>query len=156
MEDLSTSNFHYEYGDYPVAGVNSILPKEHGNKFYILPVIKNFEKDVCAVAAWDSSVHDCVHLNKVTDSKYKVDFFFNSLFFIPILLFSIIVYNLFSEFNNLSKISLNGMKVVNNYFYEKKNIKIRFFFLFIFQHIQLMLIKLYFITYRVYLIDFFY
>lgn len=30
------------------------------------------EKDVSAVAAWDSSVHDSVHLNRVTDSKaYK-------------------------------------------------------------------------------------
>lgn len=28
------------------AGVNSILPKEHGSKFYTLPVVKNSDKDV--------------------------------------------------------------------------------------------------------------
>ena len=33
-----------------VAGINSILPKEHGSKFYTLPVVKNSDKDVCIVA----------------------------------------------------------------------------------------------------------
>lgn len=28
------------------AGVNSILPKEHGSKFYPLPLVKQSEKDV--------------------------------------------------------------------------------------------------------------
>ena len=28
------------------AGINSILPKEHGSKFYTLPVVKNSDKDV--------------------------------------------------------------------------------------------------------------
>lgn len=58
-----------EVENVPVAGLNSILPKEHGNKFYNLPIIRHLEKDVSAVAAWDSSVHDSVHLNRVTDSK---------------------------------------------------------------------------------------
>lgn len=30
------------------------------------------EKDVCAVAAWDSSIQDNVHLNKVTEGKQKL------------------------------------------------------------------------------------
>lgn len=30
-------------------------------------------KDVSAVAAWDSSIHDSVHLNKVTDRKYTLE-----------------------------------------------------------------------------------
>lgn len=69
-DDLSTMNNHLcEIRDLPVAGVNSILSKEHGKNFYNLPIIKYFEKDVCAIAAWDSSVHDSIHLNKVTDSK---------------------------------------------------------------------------------------
>jgi len=33
------------------AGINSILPKEHGSKFYTLPVVKNSDKDVCT-ALW--------------------------------------------------------------------------------------------------------
>ena len=69
-DDLSTINNHpCEMRELPVAGLNSILSKEHGKNFYNLPIIKYSEKDVCAVAAWDSSVHDSVHLNKVTDSK---------------------------------------------------------------------------------------
>lgn len=53
-----------------VTGLNSILPKEHGNKFYNLPIIRHLEKDVCAIAAWDSSIHDNVHLNRVTDGIF--------------------------------------------------------------------------------------
>lgn len=58
-----------------MTGLNSILPKEHGNKFYSLPIIRRIEKDVCAIAAWDSSIHDNIHLNKVTDGKIEVPFF---------------------------------------------------------------------------------
>lgn len=63
-DDLST---HQSGEEVSVTGLNSILPKEHGNKFYNLPVIRHLEKDVCAIAAWDSSIHDNVHLNRVTD-----------------------------------------------------------------------------------------
>jgi len=59
--------------ELPIAGLNSILSKEHGKNFYNLPIIKYSEKDVCAVAAWDSSVHDSVQLNKVTDSEYALE-----------------------------------------------------------------------------------
>lgn len=54
-----------------MTGLNSILPKEHGNKFYNLPIIRHLEKDVCAVAAWDSSIHDSIYLNRVTEGQYK-------------------------------------------------------------------------------------
>lgn len=64
-DDLST---HQSGEEVSVTGLNSILPKEHGNKFYSLPIIRHLEKDVCAIAAWDSSIHDNVHLNRVTDT----------------------------------------------------------------------------------------
>ncbi|KAG5312244.1 KI13B protein, partial [Acromyrmex insinuator] len=64
-DDLST---HQSGEEVSVTGLNSILPKEHGNKFYNLPIIRHLEKDVCAIAAWDSSIHDNVHLNRVTDT----------------------------------------------------------------------------------------
>jgi kinesin family protein 13 len=54
------------------AGINSILPKEHGAKFYNLPIVKYCEKDVCAIASWDSSIHDSVNLNRVTPSNERV------------------------------------------------------------------------------------
>lgn len=66
-DDLSTSQSGEEV---PLTGLNSILPKELGNKFYSLPIIRRMEKEVCAVAAWDSSIQDNVHLNKVTEGKF--------------------------------------------------------------------------------------
>ncbi|KOX74799.1 Kinesin-like protein KIF13A [Melipona quadrifasciata] len=68
-DDLST---HQSGEEVSVTGLNSILPKEHGNKFYNLPIIRRIEKDVCAIAAWDSSIHDNIHLNKVTDANERV------------------------------------------------------------------------------------
>uniref|UniRef100_A0A3Q2E1X4 Kinesin family member 13A n=1 Tax=Cyprinodon variegatus TaxID=28743 RepID=A0A3Q2E1X4_CYPVA len=49
------------------AGVNSILPKEHGSYFYT-PVIRQ----VLAVCSWDSSIHDSVHLNRVTSPNERI------------------------------------------------------------------------------------
>lgn len=68
-DDLSTSQSGEEV---PTTGINSILPKELGNKFYSLPIIKKMEKDVCAVAAWDSSIQDNTILNKMTEANERV------------------------------------------------------------------------------------
>nr|XP_021498500.1 kinesin-like protein KIF13A isoform X3 [Meriones unguiculatus] len=54
------------------SGVNSILPKEHGSQFFYLPIIKHGEDEVSATAAWDSSVHDSVHLNRVTPQNERI------------------------------------------------------------------------------------
>lgn len=67
-DDLST---HQSGEEVSVSGLNSILPKEHGHKFYNLPIIRHLEKDVCATAPWDSSIHDSIHLNKITDGNYS-------------------------------------------------------------------------------------
>uniref|UniRef100_A0A0A9YWA2 Kinesin-like protein KIF13A n=1 Tax=Lygus hesperus TaxID=30085 RepID=A0A0A9YWA2_LYGHE len=72
-DDLSSGKWNGEGSEtVPMSGVNSILPKELGNMFYNLPIIKHCDKDVCAVAAWDSSVHDSVNLNRVTDGNERV------------------------------------------------------------------------------------
>jgi len=42
-EDMTSPNAQ---DGMQAAGINSILPKEHGSKFYSLPVVKNSEKDV--------------------------------------------------------------------------------------------------------------
>ncbi|XP_071804732.1 kinesin-like protein KIF13A isoform X3 [Asterias amurensis] len=61
------------------AGYNSILPKEHGNKMFNLPIVKYCEKDVCAVASWDSSIHDSPHLNRVTGPNERIYLIVKSL-----------------------------------------------------------------------------
>ncbi|KAG5679191.1 hypothetical protein PVAND_008778 [Polypedilum vanderplanki] len=68
-DDLSTQNSN---DDVTVTGLNSILPKEHGNKFYNLQILQHFEKDICAVCSWDSSIHDSQSLNRVTESNERV------------------------------------------------------------------------------------
>ncbi|XP_052012682.1 kinesin-like protein KIF13A isoform X6 [Apodemus sylvaticus] len=54
------------------SGVNSILPKEHGSQFFYLPIIKHRDDEVSATASWDSSVHDSLHLNRVTPQNERV------------------------------------------------------------------------------------
>ncbi|CAG11981.1 unnamed protein product [Tetraodon nigroviridis] len=93
------------------AGVNSILPKEHGSQFFYLPIIRHSEEEVSLVLAallwpkkrnhtcfrlqrfnrkwgdscsdffipqvsaacsWDSSIHDSVHLNRITSSNERI------------------------------------------------------------------------------------
>ena len=68
-EDMSTPNVKE---GLQASGMNSILPKEHGAKFFTLPFVKNSEKDVCALVSWDSSIHDSVHLNRVTPANERV------------------------------------------------------------------------------------
>lgn len=67
-DDLSTSQTGEEIS---LTGANSILPKENGNEFYSLQILNHLEKDVGAVASWDSSIHNSPHLNKVTDGNDK-------------------------------------------------------------------------------------
>ena len=67
---LCTSSLGYgESDETPVFGHNSILPKEHGGKFFNLPIIRYLDSEVGAVATWDSSIHDSLCLNRVTPGK---------------------------------------------------------------------------------------
>ncbi|XP_058066317.1 kinesin-like protein KIF13A [Anopheles bellator] len=68
-DDLSTQASNDEV---PLAGLNSILPKEHGNKFYNLQLIQHQDKDICAICSWDSSIHDCAALNRTTEANERV------------------------------------------------------------------------------------
>ncbi|KAL4218427.1 Kinesin-like protein kif13b [Mactra antiquata] len=56
------------------AGINSILPKEQSNNYVVLPILKAYtEKDnVCAIASWDSTIHDSPHLNRITGTDNRV------------------------------------------------------------------------------------
>ncbi|XP_049293780.1 kinesin-like protein KIF13A isoform X1 [Anopheles funestus] len=69
-DDLSTQGLSND--EVPLAGVNSILPKEHGNKFYNLQIIQHLDKDICAICSWDSSIHDCASLNRITEANERV------------------------------------------------------------------------------------
>ncbi|KAL0901234.1 hypothetical protein ABMA27_006530 [Loxostege sticticalis] len=68
-DDLTT---HPSGEEVTVAGLHSILPKEHGNKFYELQILHHHDKDVSAIACWDSSIHDSQYLNRVTEANERV------------------------------------------------------------------------------------
>ncbi|CAH2102180.1 unnamed protein product [Euphydryas editha] len=68
-DDLTTNSSGEEV---TVAGLHSILPKEHGNKFYELQILHHHDKDVSAVASWDSSIHDSQYLNRITEANERV------------------------------------------------------------------------------------
>ncbi|XP_045131033.1 kinesin-like protein KIF13B isoform X11 [Portunus trituberculatus] len=69
-DDFSTQG--YSGDSFTLAGNNAIIPKENCNKFFQLPIVKCYEKDVCAVASWDSSIHDNMYLNRLTPSDERV------------------------------------------------------------------------------------
>jgi kinesin family protein 13 len=58
-----------EAGSVPLYCHQSILPKEHGGRFYSLPIIRHLEQEtaVVAVASWDSSIHESIYLNRLTE-----------------------------------------------------------------------------------------
>ena len=66
-----------ETGEVPVYGTHSILPKEHGAKFFALPIVRHLTREVGAIATWDSSIHDSMCLNTVTSGTYYVMTFSN-------------------------------------------------------------------------------
>ncbi|KAH8407734.1 hypothetical protein KR222_011849, partial [Zaprionus bogoriensis] len=68
-DDLSAQNTNDELS---IAGINSILSKEHGHKFYTLQILQHLDKDVCCVASWDSSMHDSQALNRVTEANERI------------------------------------------------------------------------------------
>ncbi|XP_045488528.1 kinesin-like protein KIF13A isoform X8 [Pieris rapae] len=68
-DDLTT---HGSGEEVSIAGLRSILPKEHGSRFYELQLVHHHHKDVSAVAAWDSSIHDSQYLNRITEPNERV------------------------------------------------------------------------------------
>jgi kinesin family protein 13 len=58
-----------EAGSVPLYCHQSILPKEHGAKFFSLPLLRQLQQETAAVAvaSWDSSIHDSVYLNRLTE-----------------------------------------------------------------------------------------
>ncbi|XP_060606101.1 kinesin-like protein KIF13A, partial [Ruditapes philippinarum] len=56
------------------AGINSILPKEQSNNYMALPILKAYTEtdNVCAIASWDSSIHDSANLNRITGADNRV------------------------------------------------------------------------------------
>ena len=74
--DLNADDFSTGVTDsdcqIPVYGHNSILPKELAGKFFNLPIIAFTEEGTGAVSSWDSSIHESVYINRVTQDNERV------------------------------------------------------------------------------------
>lgn len=55
-----------------VAGLNSILPKEHLEQFVNLPMIPVESDEISALAIWDSSMHNSQYLNRLTQPNERI------------------------------------------------------------------------------------
>lgn len=55
-----------------VAGLNSILPKEHLEQFVSLPMIPVESDEITALAIWDSSMHNSQYLNRLTQPNERI------------------------------------------------------------------------------------
>lgn len=54
------------------AGHHSFLSFEQSDSIIGLPILKYDQKRVTATASWDSSIHDSVYLNRVTQNTERV------------------------------------------------------------------------------------
>ncbi|KAE9555582.1 hypothetical protein FO519_001253 [Halicephalobus sp. NKZ332] len=58
--------------DSKVAGINSVLQGENFEKMIHLPILEKDTIDVSATSSWDSSIHGCQILNRVTNCGEKI------------------------------------------------------------------------------------
>lgn len=68
IEDMTP---RHSEDDVPVAEL-AFLDKEIGTTFLSLPVVHADSTVPIAVASWDSSIHDSIHLNRVTPSNERI------------------------------------------------------------------------------------
>ena len=54
------------------AGLKSYIPLEQREKMIDLNILKYDQQKVTAYASWDSSMHDSVYLNRVTQNNERV------------------------------------------------------------------------------------
>ena len=54
------------------AGIKSTIPLEQPERLIDLPILKYDQQKVMAYASWDSSMHDSVFLNRVTQNNERI------------------------------------------------------------------------------------
>lgn len=68
IEDMTP---RHSEDDVPVAEL-AFLDKEMGTTFLSLPLVSVDNTVPIAVSSWDSSIHDCIHLNRLTPSNERI------------------------------------------------------------------------------------
>ncbi|XP_075893594.1 kinesin-like protein KIF13B isoform X4 [Nelusetta ayraudi] len=71
--DLNAEDFHQSCQSAPLAGgLDAPLDDEDDDEFFDLHIVKHFDSEVKVEASWDSTVHECPQLSRVTPPEQRV------------------------------------------------------------------------------------
>uniref|UniRef100_H3C890 Kinesin family member 13Bb n=1 Tax=Tetraodon nigroviridis TaxID=99883 RepID=H3C890_TETNG len=70
--DLSADDFQSSSSSPLAGGVDSLLSEEEEEEFFDLHIVKHEDSEVKAEASWDSTVHECPQLSRVTAGDQRV------------------------------------------------------------------------------------
>ncbi|XP_034555937.1 kinesin-like protein KIF13B isoform X2 [Notolabrus celidotus] len=70
--DLSADDFQSSLSAPLAGGLDALLSGEEEDDFFDLHVVKRYEPEVKVEASWDSTIHDCPQLSRVTSADQRV------------------------------------------------------------------------------------
>uniref|UniRef100_UPI0037E87330 kinesin-like protein KIF13B n=1 Tax=Semicossyphus pulcher TaxID=241346 RepID=UPI0037E87330 len=70
--DLSADDFQSSLSAPLAGGVDALLNGEEDDDFFDLHIVKNYEPEVKVEASWDSTIHECPQLSRVTPADQRV------------------------------------------------------------------------------------
>ncbi|XP_024909393.1 kinesin-like protein KIF13B isoform X3 [Cynoglossus semilaevis] len=70
--DLSADDFQSHLSPPPAGGLDTCLSEENEDEFFDLHIVKHHDSEVKVEASWDSTVHDCPELSRVTSGDQRV------------------------------------------------------------------------------------
>ncbi|XP_077409329.1 kinesin-like protein KIF13B isoform X3 [Vanacampus margaritifer] len=70
--DLSADDFQSNLSAPFAGGVDAYLAGEYEDDFFALHVVKHYDSEIKVEASWDSTVHECPELSRVTSGEQRV------------------------------------------------------------------------------------
>ncbi|KAM3603413.1 uncharacterized protein V6R79_021811 [Siganus canaliculatus] len=70
--DLSADDFQSSLSAPLAGGLDALLSEEDDDEFFDLHIVRHFDPEVKVEASWDSTVHDCPQLSRVTSADQRV------------------------------------------------------------------------------------
>ncbi|XP_042359081.1 kinesin-like protein KIF13B isoform X2 [Plectropomus leopardus] len=70
--DLSADDFQSSLSAPLAGGLDALLGGEDDDDFFDLHIVKNYDPEVKVEASWDSTVHECPQLSRVTSADQRV------------------------------------------------------------------------------------
>ncbi|XP_059211755.1 kinesin-like protein KIF13B isoform X2 [Centropristis striata] len=70
--DLSADDFQSSLSAPLAGGLDALLSGEEEDEFFDLHIVKHYDSEVKVEASWDSTVHECPQLSRVTSADQRV------------------------------------------------------------------------------------